>query len=68
MAAQANPAPGGAVPPNPHPSSPGRRWYVDEIVVAAFAFLGFGSGVFLPLRFGFNVVPPIVVSFLLAKE
>jgi hypothetical protein len=38
-------------------------WYVDEIVVAAFAFLGFGGAVFLPLQYN---VPPIVISFLLA--
>jgi len=41
-------------------------WYLDEIVVAAFAFLGFGGAVFLPLKFGFSSIPPIVVSFLLA--
>jgi hypothetical protein len=53
--------------PSP-PSSPtaGRRWYVDEIVVAAFAFLGFGGAVLLPLRVGFQSLPPIEVSFLLA--
>ena len=43
-----------------------RQWYVDEIVVASFAFLGVGGAVFLPLRYGFAAVPPIVVSFLLA--
>jgi hypothetical protein len=63
--------PPNAAPPPPnlhsnHPDRSSRQWYVDEIVVAAFAFLGFGGAVFLPLRFGFAVVPPIVVSFLLA--
>ncbi len=62
---------GGVTPPkqeapSPATPSPGRAWYVDEIVVASFAFLGFGGAVFLPLHFGFNNVPPIVVSFLLA--
>jgi len=38
-------------------------WYVDEIVVAAFAFLGIGGAVFLPLRYA---LAPIVVSYLLA--
>lgn len=38
---------------------PKRQWYIDEIVVAAFAFLGFGGAVFLPVRFGFTVVPPL---------
>jgi hypothetical protein len=51
-------------PPTPIRTS--RTWYIDEIVVAAFAFLGFGGAVFLPLKFGFNNVPPVVVSFLLA--
>jgi hypothetical protein len=41
----------------------GRPWYVDELVVAAFAFLGVAGAVFLPLRFN---IPPIVISFLLA--
>jgi hypothetical protein len=36
---------------------------MDEIVVAAFAFLGFGGAIFLPLRFN---IPPIVTSVLLA--
>jgi hypothetical protein len=40
-----------------------RHWYVDEIVVAAFAFLGIAGGVFLPLNYP---VPPITASFLLA--
>jgi hypothetical protein len=48
------------LPPQP---PVGRKWYIDEIVVAAFAFLGFGGAVFLPLRYN---LPPIVVSFLLA--
>jgi len=41
----------------------GRNWYIDEIVVAAFAFLGMAGGVFLPLRY---TIPPITISFLLA--
>jgi hypothetical protein len=45
------------------PATTGRGWNVDEIVVAAFAFLGFGGAVFLPLRFN---IPQIVTSFLLA--
>jgi hypothetical protein len=48
------------------PEPQNRHWYIDEIVVAAFSFLGFGGAVFLPLKFGFDNVPPIVVSFLLA--
>jgi hypothetical protein len=40
-----------------------RHWYVDEIIVASFAFLGVGGGVFLPLRYP---IPPITTSFLLA--
>ena len=40
-----------------------RRWYIDEIIVALFAFLGVGGGVLLPLRYN---VPPITTSFLLA--
>ena len=69
MAHQMNPIPGGGLnPPMPNVPSPtpppGRRvWYIDEIVVAAFAFLGFGGAVFLPLQYN---VAPIVVSFLLA--
>jgi hypothetical protein len=51
-----------ANPANP----PKRPWYIDEIVVAAFAFLGVGGAVVLPLRYGFTNVPPIVVSFLLS--
>ncbi len=51
-------------PQPPTPVAPARRgWNIDEIVVAAFAFLGFGGAVFLPLRFN---IPPIVISFLLA--
>lgn len=41
----------------------GRHWYIDEIIVAAFAFLGVGGSVFLPLRYP---IPPITTSFLLA--
>jgi hypothetical protein len=52
--------------PGQPPDSPKRQWYLDEIVVAAFAFLGVGGAVFLPLRYGFGSVPPIVVSMLLA--
>jgi hypothetical protein len=56
---------GSNLPPANSPSPPreGRPWSMDEIVVAAFAFLGFGGAVFLPLRFGFASVPPIVVFF-----
>jgi hypothetical protein len=39
---------------------------MDEIVVSAFAFLGIGGGVFLPMQYGFEKIPPITVSFLLA--
>jgi len=45
------------------PAAGGRHWYVDEIIVAAFAFLGVGGAVFLPLRY---TIPPITTSFLLA--
>ena len=49
------------------PSSPtGRQWYIDEIVVAAFAFFGVGSAIYIPLRFGPDKVPAILISFLLA--
>jgi len=41
----------------------GRHWFVDEIIVAAFAFLGVGGAVFLPLRY---TIEPIITSFLLA--
>jgi len=40
-----------------------RHWYIDEIVVAAFAFFGLAGGVLLPLHY---TVPPITTSFLLA--
>jgi len=53
-------------PPAPGPEPPRRAWYVDEIVVSAFAFLGIGGGVFLPLEYGFDKIPPITASFLLA--
>lgn len=43
--------------------SASRNSYADVIVVAAFAILGMGSGVFLSIR---NSAPPIVISFLLA--
>jgi hypothetical protein len=67
MSTPTNVLPGGAAEPNSPKTQDERRvWYIDEIVVAAFSFLGFGGAVFLPLRFGFNNVPPIVVSFLLA--
>lgn len=56
----------GANPSSPGPQPPSRAWSVDDLVVIAFAFLGFGGGVFLPLQFGFNHVPPITTSFLLA--
>jgi hypothetical protein len=71
MATPTNAIPdGGLNPPPPNSPSPAapppasRVWYIDEIVVAAFAFLGFGGAVFLPLRF--NNIPPITISFLLA--
>jgi hypothetical protein len=56
-------------PPTNNPPPPplaGRAWYIDDIVVATFALLGFGGAVLLPLRYSFSNVPPIVVSFLLA--
>lgn len=60
-------SPGGAIdPPAPDPSPARRSWYMDEIVVSAFAFLGIGGGVFLPMQYGFDKIPPITVSFLLA--
>lgn len=53
--------------PISHPDSPTpstkRDWPMDDIVVAAFAFLGFGGAVFLPIKF---YIPPITLSFLLA--
>jgi hypothetical protein len=53
--------------PGTSPVQPtGRKWYVDDIVVAAFSILGFGGAVFLPVRYGFDRIPPIQVSFLLA--
>jgi hypothetical protein len=58
---------------DPSPAPPGdsgmddverrRHWYIDEVIVAAFAFLGLAGGVLLPLRYP---VPPITTSFLLA--
>ena len=52
-------------PPDAHtPPQHTRVWYADEIVVAAFAFLGFGGAVFLPLRF--SNFSHITTSFLLA--
>lgn len=54
-------------PPATVPRTPGRsgarHWYIDEIIVASFAFLGVGGAVFLPL---YNSIPPITTSFLLA--
>jgi hypothetical protein len=65
-----DPAPGAdrsSTPRNRGPEDPdaeqSRHWYLDEIVVAAFAFLGLAGGVLLPLRYP---VPPITTSFLLA--
>lgn len=67
MADRPKAIPRGALnPPAPKLSSPPperRVWYIDEIVVAAFAFLGFGGAVFLPLQYK---IPSIMVSFLLA--
>ena len=48
------------------PLAPHRSWYADEIVVSAFAFFGVGGGVMLPLLYGFDKIPPITASFLLA--
>jgi hypothetical protein len=48
------------------PTSTHRASNIDEIIVTAFAIFGVAGAVFLPLAFGFNKVPPIVVSFLLA--
>lgn len=73
MAGAPNFAPQGNVPPPGNPPQPPnvlspskRPWYIDEIVVAAFAFLGVGCGVVLPLRYGFTTLPPVTVSILLA--
>jgi hypothetical protein len=52
-----------AEPQSPPASTGGRPWYIDEIVVAAFAIFGVVGGVFLPLRYD---IPPITTSFLLA--
>jgi hypothetical protein len=60
---------GGENPPGPNSPNPPNRppavraWYIDDIVVTAFALLGFGGAVLLPLRYN---VPAIEVSFLLA--
>lgn len=48
-------------PPTMSPSK--RAWPMDDIVVAAFAFLGLGGAVLLPVKF---YIPPITISFLLA--
>jgi hypothetical protein len=60
-------ADGSSTPRNGRPEGPdadqSRHWYLDELIVAAFAFLGLAGGVFLPLRYP---VPPITTSFLLA--
>ena len=50
--------------PSPPPAR--RSWYMDEIVVSAFAFFGVGGGVLLPLFYGYDKIPPITASFLLA--
>lgn len=58
-----------SVPPVPAKSRPpagghGKRgWYIDELVVAAFAIFGVAGAVFLPLRYN---IPPITTSYLLA--
>lgn len=55
-----------APPAAPGPSTlsgPTRAWSADDMVVVAFALLGFGGGVLLPLKFN---IPPITTSFLLA--
>ena len=57
----APPAPAETAAPAAAPGS--RNWYVDEIVVAAFAIFGVAGAVFLPLRYP---IPPITTSFLLA--
>lgn len=49
--------------PESQSAPPVRTWSTDDTVVAAFALLGFGGAVFLPLAYN---VPPIVTSFLLA--
>jgi len=60
--ANGSPSPGKGSPADPD-ADQSRHWYVDEVIVAAFAFLGLAGGVFLPLRYP---VPPITTSFLLA--
>jgi len=61
-------------PPHTTPPAPARRqsssaahsrrpWSIDDLVVIAFALLGFGGGVFLP---HFMTMPAITTSFLLA--
>lgn len=62
MVAPANP-PLPANPGAPLPAGSGRPWYVDDLIVAAFAFLGVLGAVFLPV---FLSIPPLVISFLLA--
>jgi len=66
MGATANVIPDGNPPPPalPNQPPPRRNWDADEIMVAAFAILGFGGAVFLPLRF--HDIPPVITSFLLA--
>jgi hypothetical protein len=46
------------------PAVPGKRnWYIDEIVVVAFAVFGVAGAVFLPLHYS---IPPIITAYLLA--
>ncbi len=63
MGTTSNSAPPAPAKPRARAAAGGRHWYIDEIVVAAFAFLGVGGAVFLPLRY---TIPPITTSFLLA--
>jgi hypothetical protein len=64
MATSTQPSPSAPPETSPAESAGGKRnWYIDEIIVALFAFLGVGGAVFLPLRYP---IPPITTSFLLA--
>lgn len=64
MGTTSNPVPPAPAKPRARAATTGgRTWYIDEIVVAAFAIFGVAGGVFLPLRYD---IPPITTSFLLA--
>ncbi len=56
---QSPPAP----PQAPSQSSGVRGWYIDEIVVVAFAVFGVAGAVFLPLRYN---IPPIITAYLMS--